>query len=307
MNSITLAWTTRILGVLMVATLAAGCSVRRMAMNQVANALAGTGTTFAGDDDPELVREAIPFGLKTMEALLADLPRHRGLLLALASGFTQYAYAFVLDEAEEIEPKDFERAKALRARALKLFLRARDYGLRGLEVGHNGFGKRLRADPKTAVKAATRDDVPLLYWTAAAWSMAVSIAKNNQELMAELPAAAALAERALALDEAWDHGALHEFFISYDGSRAEAMGGSKKRAREHFHRAIELSGGLKASPYVSLAESVTVAEQKRDEFNTLLDQALAIDPEKKPEWRLLNLVTQRKARRLKARAEDLFP
>ena len=81
--------------------------------------------------------------------------------------------------------------------------------------------------------------------------------------MAELPAAAALVERALELDEAWDDGTLHEFFIAYDGGRPAAMGGSAVRAREHFARAVELSGGLRASPYVTLAETVAVAEQNR--------------------------------------------
>ena len=38
------------------------------------DALAGTGSTFASDDDPELVGEAVPFGLKTMESLLAESP-----------------------------------------------------------------------------------------------------------------------------------------------------------------------------------------------------------------------------------------
>jgi predicted anti-sigma-YlaC factor YlaD len=289
------------------ALLASGCSIRRMAMNQVANALSGSGAAFASDDDPELAREAIPFGLKTMESLLTDLPQHRDLLLALASGFTEYGYAFVQEDADEIEPQDLARATALRTRARKLYVRAHDYGLRGLEVNHRQFTARLREDSAKAVSVATREDVPLLYWTGASWSLAVSSAKNDSKLMAELPAAAALVQRALELDEAWDNGSLHEFFIAYDGSRSAAMGGSVERARSHFARAVELSGGLKASPYVSLAETVAVAEQKRDEFIQLLDKALAIDPEKKPEWRLLNLVSQKKARRLKARVDDFFP
>ena len=37
-----------------------------------ADAFAGSGgTSYATDDDPELVRDAVPFALKTMESLLA--------------------------------------------------------------------------------------------------------------------------------------------------------------------------------------------------------------------------------------------
>ncbi len=289
------------------ALLAGGCSVREMALRELANTLSNTGGAFASDEDPELVRDAVPFGLKTMEIMLHDMPRHRGLLLALAAGFTEYAYAFVQDDADEIEPQDLAKATAQRVRAKKFYLRARDYGLRGLEVEHSNFGKALRDDAKKVVKTTRREDVALLYWTGAAWSAAVSLDKTDSKLMAELPAAAALVERALELDETWDHGALHEFFIAYDGGRSAAMGGSVERARKHFDRAVELSGGLRASPYVSLAETVSVGQQKRDEFNQLMDKALAVDADKKPEWRLLNLVSQRKARRLKARVEDLFP
>jgi hypothetical protein len=43
---------------------AGGCSVRTLAINQMGNALAGTGTTFASDEDPQLIGEALPFALK---------------------------------------------------------------------------------------------------------------------------------------------------------------------------------------------------------------------------------------------------
>jgi len=61
-----------------------GCSIKRLAVNKVGNALAGGGTTFASDDDPELVKAAVPFSLKLMESLLAENPRHEKLLLVYA-------------------------------------------------------------------------------------------------------------------------------------------------------------------------------------------------------------------------------
>src|SRR5512147_2001405 len=88
-------WATVLLSV---ATLAA-CSIRKTAVNKLGDALAEGTSVFATDDDPELVREAVPFGLKTMEGLLEQSPRHRGLLFATASGFTQYAFGFVQQEA----------------------------------------------------------------------------------------------------------------------------------------------------------------------------------------------------------------
>ena len=135
-----------------VALLTGGCSVRRMAVTQAADAVSASGGTYCTDNDPELVREAIPFGLKTMEALAAGVPDHRGLLLALSSGFTQYSYGFIMQDADEIEPRDLARATALRSRATKLFLRGRDWGLRGLEVSHPGFGVQVRNDARGAAE-----------------------------------------------------------------------------------------------------------------------------------------------------------
>jgi predicted anti-sigma-YlaC factor YlaD len=293
----------------MTALLAGACNMKKMAVNSVADMMATPGPTFTSDPDPDLIKEAIPFGLKTMESLLAQSPNHPTLLLGLASGFTQYAYFSVQDEADEIEPKDFAKAKELRLRARNLYFRAKEYGMRGLEVAHRGMRARIEdtaGDPKAALAKAKKKDVPLLYWTGMGWAGAISLDKSNAALMAQLPTAIALVERAAELDEAYDYGALHEFFVQYD-SRPAAMGGSLKRARQHFDRAVQLSGGYKASPYVAMAENVCVAEQKRDEFLRMLDKALSVDPNSKPEWRMLNMVAQKKARRLKARVADYFP
>src|SRR5258708_10138229 len=95
--------------------LAAGpaCSIKRIAVNKLGNALASGGTTFTSDEDPELVRDALPFSLKLIESLLAESPRHRGLLFAASSGFTPYAYAFVQQEADELEDRDLAKATAM--------------------------------------------------------------------------------------------------------------------------------------------------------------------------------------------------
>ena len=288
------------------AVVGSGCSVKRMAVNKLGNALAGSGTTFASDDDPELVNAAVPFSLKLMEGLLNENPRHEGLLLAASSGFTEYAYAFVQEEADETEDKDLAAAEEMRGRARRLYLRGRNYGLRGLEVRHKGFEKALRADPKQAVRAVTMKDVPLLYWTAVSWAGAVSLSKDNPDLIADMPIVEAMMDRALALDETFGDGAIHTFLITYELSRPGGTGDPAARSRQHFERALELSKGLQAGPMISFAEAVCVQKQDLKQFETLLQQALALNPEVKPEWRLVNLVMQRRAKWLQSRTDQLF-
>jgi predicted anti-sigma-YlaC factor YlaD len=288
------------------AVIGSGCSIKRLAVKKVGDALAGSGTTFASDDDPELVKAAVPFSLKLMEGLLNENPRHEGLLLATASGFTEYAYAFVQQDADELEDKDLAAAEEMRGRARRLYLRARNYGLRGLAVRHQGFEKALRAEPKQAVHLATVKDVPLLYWTALSWAGAVSLSKDNPDLIGDMPVIEAMMDRALALDEAFDNGAIHTYLITYEMSRPGGTGDPAARAREHFERALALTKGLEAGPMVSFAEAVCVQKQDLKQFEALLQQALTINLDVKPECRLVNLVMQRRAKWLLSRTDQLF-
>jgi predicted anti-sigma-YlaC factor YlaD len=263
-----------------------GCAVREFAVNRIGDAVAGGGSAFSADDDPELVRAAAPFSLKLIESLLEESPRHEGLLLAAARGFTQYAYAFLQQEAEEAEDHDLARSLHLQDRARGLYRRARDYGRRGLAVAP--------------------DDVALLYWTGASWAALIGLSKHAPEALAELPQVEALMDRALALDESFDHGAIHTFMIAYETVRQGARGDPAERARRHFARAMALSEGGDAAPLLALAEAVCVPQQRRAEFETLLRRALSIDTRRAADNRLANLVAQRRARWLLSRTERLF-
>lgn len=286
--------------------LSPGCSIRRFAVNRVGDALASGVSVYANDDDPELVREALPFGLKTMEGLLAESPRNEHLLVAAAAGFTQYSYAFIQSEADFVEVSDVARAAALRERAAKLDRRALSYGLRALDVRHAGFAERLRQDPRRALADMNKNDVPALYWTAAAWGAAISAAKNDPELTADQSLVDALMRRARELDDCFNLGAIHDFFIVYEGGRPAAGGGSVERARRSLEDALRCSKGRRAAPLVSFAETVSVASQDRAEFHRLLEEALAIDVNAEPDQRLANLIAQKRARWLLSRESELF-
>ena len=120
-----------------------------------------------------------------------------------------------------------------------------------------------------------------------------------------MPAVRALLERAEILDPDWGDGLVHAALIGLD-ALPEEMGGSMAGARAHFARAVELTGGASAGPYVALAMGVSVPEQDSGEFRRLLEQALAIDPDALPAQRLANLIAQRQARALLERIEDYF-
>ena len=105
---------------LVLATALAGCSVQKLASKSVADSLTKGPDVFGTDNDPELVRDALPFGLKTMEMLLHNLPNHEGLLVTLCKGFTQYSYAFVQTDGDLLVNSDYARSSALHERAFWL-------------------------------------------------------------------------------------------------------------------------------------------------------------------------------------------
>ena len=296
----------RLIAVAMVA-LGSGCSLKRFAVNQVGNALASGGSTFTSDDDPELVAEAIPFGLKMYESLLAESPRHTGLLLAAAQGFTEYSYAFVDSRIDEAKEENLDRANAMRDRARRLYLRAWRYGMRGLEARHRDFGAALDNDAAVALARTDKRDVPMLYWTAAARGLAISLSKDNPEMVAELPLVEMIVRRVEHLDEGFEQGAVPEFLITFEAARSDVSAEEQRRLmRRHFDRALELSQGKRAGTYVSYAENACLPAQNAAEFKALLEKALAIDPDKDPDHRLANLVAQRRARWLLAHMSELF-
>jgi hypothetical protein len=113
-------------------------------------------------------------------------------------------------------------------------------------------------------------------------------------------------ERAFELDPDWDFGTLHGFFITYEMSRIGGEGNPMESATSHFRKAKQLSGGNMASIYVAYAESVAVAKEDKELFVSLLNQALSIDLDARPDWRLSNSIYQRRAKWLLTRLEWLF-
>ena len=285
------------------------CSINKLAVKVLANSLSSGegGAVFTGDEDPELVGEALPFALKLYEMLLQQSPDNAKLLLTTALGFTLYANVYVQTPASMLPGSEFETQEQMLARAKRLYLRARRYIFRAIELNHPGFLDLMKDDQLDSALAATdRKDVPYLYVAGASWLGAFTTDSFDMELLISLPQPLAILQRALEIDEEYMKGTLHDLFISIFGSIPAAMGGSEEKARFHFQRAVEISGGVSASPYVALATSIAVKNQNVEEFELLLNQALAIDLDNNPDNRLMNTLNQRKARWLLDHEEDFF-
>ena len=144
-----------------------GCAVRPLVLNHVADALAMPGQDL--EDDILLAREASAFYLKVSESVLREAPGNLKLAESVSSGFTQYAYAFVSFEADQLQSKDAKAAQRMKERAARLYARAHGHAMRALEKTTPGFTKALmQAQPSASLRLSAAQ-VGVAYWAAASW------------------------------------------------------------------------------------------------------------------------------------------
>lgn len=277
----------------------AACSPRALVVSSLADELAGQSQ--GAENDPELARDAAPFYLKLSEAVLAQQPGHAALAESVAARMTEYTYAFVAFEADRVESQDTAKAEQLRHRAAALYQRAHNHALKALEHRHPGFLAALADQAATPVLPAS--DAGLAYWAAAAWGSWIALAKDDPEIVADLPLVVRLAAVAEAADPDWGDGALTSLRATLESARP---GGDKAQAGRWFDAAIARASGQSASSYVAKAESIALPAGDREAFETLLRQALAVRDAAGSPRTLQNEVMRRRAAWLLEQAPDLF-
>src|SRR5439155_25343042 len=73
---------------LVVVVASTGCSGKKFAISRLGDSLASqSASSFATDDDPDLVGDAVPFAVKLVEGLLDQGAQHRGPLFPPSIGF----------------------------------------------------------------------------------------------------------------------------------------------------------------------------------------------------------------------------
>jgi predicted anti-sigma-YlaC factor YlaD len=303
------------LTLLIIPLLLGACSINKLAVNALADALSGDGpSTFTTETDPQLVGDALPFALKLYESLLEMTPEHQELLVSTGSAFVMYANAFVATPATMLPPSEFDKQESELRRAKALYLRGRNYVIRALDLRHPGFQAALGGEAESldaALQQTTEEDVPLLYWAAAGWVAAFSLDPFDLQLAFTVTKAGTMMERALELDDDYGMGTIHDFLIQYYAGLPESMGGDKETAEYHFERAVQISDGALAGPYMSYAEAIVIPSQIQDpdahvRFTELMEQILEIDVDAHPENRLANILVQQKAEWYLENLDDVF-
>lgn len=285
------------------------CSVQKVALAKFTDALTSEdNNAFTGDDDQLLVKDALPFTMKLYESLAARDSLNDKLLLATGKLFCLYAQAFVLFPSDTLPDSLATVKKAAGKRAKKLFLRGRDYCLKGLDIRHKGLENVIKRGPIDSSLTITKEaDSSFLYWISAGWLGAIASDRSDIGLALTIKRPLALMSRLTALDSNYGMGAAHELFCTVYATLPKSLGGSESKAREEFSKAVALSGDHKTSTYVTLATSVSLKKGDRKEFTDLLVKAESINADADGKLRLINTIYQQRARWLLNNIDKLIP
>ena len=280
--------------VVLLALFAAGCTPKQVVVRTTALLLPDAVAAMNAEPDLEIARTAAGADLKLAEGLLRADPRNRELAAITAQGFASYALAFV-------EDKDPDRAAGL-------YLRGKEIGLAALSQD-----RRLKAalhgsdaDFAAAVQHIGQSRKDLLLWTAACWGKWVDLSRTDPAAIADLPRVEALWRRLLALDETYYYAAPHLFLGIFYGARSPMLGGRPAEAREHFERAIALTGGKFLMARLYFAQYYARQTMDRALFEEQLGLILHAPDDLLPEMRLANTVAKERAAELLARVDEWF-
>jgi hypothetical protein len=252
----------------------------------------GLSDAILNQDDPELVREALPSYLLILDSLVASNNSNAATLSTAAQLYAAYGAAMVVDQ---------DRARILTTRA-------KDYGERALCASRESTCKLngiVFDEYVTLIQTTEDDDVQALYsysLSSLAWIRANS---DDFGALADLPKIEATLEHLLTLDSAEYAADIYMYLGILKTLRSPALGGKPEEGRVAFEKGIEISAGRNLSIKVEYARGYARLLYERELHDRLLNEVLAADV-KQQDLTLFNILAQEEAAVLLASADDYF-
>ncbi|MCS5624295.1 MAG: TRAP transporter TatT component family protein [Candidatus Marinimicrobia bacterium] len=254
---------------------------------------------------PEWAKGGYHYYVGRIEKKLLRSPDDPVLLQKGCEALTQYTFGFIMEEADRLMTIDYNGGKELYSQANEHFNQAVQYGNKSLMLKFEKYDGWISNQSDLTPKF-TDEDVPNLFWTAAAYGGAIKSSRGNPEWVILLPRVGQLLETALTIDSNWNKGAIYSAMISYTMSRPDPPNKKESIAEDFFKKAVIASNGLDLGPYVTLAESVMISTQNRNEFTNLLYKALNIDMKADPDLALANQINRNRAQWLMDNIDEFF-
>jgi tetratricopeptide (TPR) repeat protein len=156
----------------------------------------------------------------------------------------------------------------------------------------------------TAIRSATKDDVPCIYWTASAlgkWAKLSGLAKT----LKYLPTVKAYIARVQELDPTYYYDGPDRYWGAYYAAIPSFAGQDLDKSKQYFDKAIEAHPEYLGTK-VLLAEYWATKKQDAGVFDATLKAVVEADPNAVPEIAPENKAEQKKAQDLMAKKSELF-
>lgn len=226
------------------------CSPKTVIVRQMTD-LVDTGfTAFRHDDDLELVEKAIPANIKLLEAMLANSPHDRQLLIVLSRLYGSYAFGFIETRLEAtlyaMDPSGSkeEESDALINQVNRYYEKGMGYALMALEKRSPGATEAFKKFSAIApyLEKLSRNDVAALILVRIQPGAWVNHNLDSIRAVSRAHVAQKVMQRVIELDLAHNHAGAHLFLVVYFGSRPPMLGGSQEEAFVHYQRLKQIAG-----------------------------------------------------------------
>ena len=297
------------------------CSIKKMAYNSAANAMAPLPekktkpdpdapnpiTALTGEDDIELVGEVFPVILKLYEGMHIANPAHRGLAIMTGELYIMYANVFVEGPAAYLSDDEYDKKDKAFNRAKKFYKRGYNKILSALDMAYPGFTEAIDSDNTEKIEAMLKNckpyDTEALHWAGAGILAAFSLDPLDIQCLQTVQGARLMLEKVCSLDPDYSDGATWEILTKFYASAPDSLGGNIEKAEMAYKKALELSQGKSPSIHVTYALSFCVPKQDGKGFDDAIEKALSINPESDPDNKLVISISQRYAEWLKENKE----
>ena len=275
---------------LAIALAVSGCS---SIMNKATSGLADSlSAAILNQDDPETVRDGAPAYLLMLDSFVEGSPGDAGTLRSAAELYAAYGSVFV---------EDSDRARRLTSRS-------RSYGREAL-CADNPDSCEIWSLPferfSTAVQGLKKEDINSLYTVGLTWLAYIQAHRDDWSALAELPNAEVILLKVRKLDGSFKPADVERYLGVMNTLRPPALGGKFDKGKEHFERAIALSGGKDLGIKVDYANYYARTLYDQEMHDRLLREVLEAEPGQ-PGMTLFNTLAQRDARAMLESGADYF-
>ena len=270
---------------------------------EFSQALADAMTHWENRGDKNSLKKAIDGMERAVKMPASDMsPEERSDKIAETYEMLARAYYLFADSHIRLEAEDDEKDEEM----MRIFELGVQSAEKAIAIRDPNFAKTVTATPnkwQDAVASADPKALPALYWYSTnlgKWALLEGIAtilKRKDDIKATM-------DWAMQQDENYFHGAPHRYFGVYH-TKVPIGGGNPAKSKESFEKSIASAPNYLATK-VLMANSYAVLTGERELFDKLLNEVIAADPNAVPEIAHENRLEQAKAKKLLAKADDLF-